>query len=120
MSTTVRVSEETRRRAAALAKATGRQLQQGHRRPGLVVSSDRLNASRAGIVVVVPLTRTRRDLPSHVEIAPGESGLTQASYAKSEDIKSISTERLVRRLGRVQSVSLDQVGRALALLLELA
>ena len=28
MSTTVRVSEETRRRAAALAKATGRQLQQ--------------------------------------------------------------------------------------------
>lgn len=28
MSTTVRVSEETRRRAAALAKSTGRQLQQ--------------------------------------------------------------------------------------------
>jgi predicted transcriptional regulator len=28
MSTTVRVSDETRRRAAALAKATGRQLQQ--------------------------------------------------------------------------------------------
>ena len=94
--------------------------EQGHRRPGLVVSSDRLNASRAGIVVVVPLTRTLRDLPSHVEIAPGESGLAQASYAKSEDIKSISTERLVRRLGRVQSASLDQVGRALALLLELA
>ena len=93
--------------------------EQGHRRPGLVVSSDRLNASRAGIVVVVPLTRTRRDLPSHVEIAP-DSGLAQTGYAKSEDIKSISTERLVRRLGRAQSASLDQVGRALALLLELA
>jgi len=94
--------------------------EQGYRRPGVVVSSDRLNASRAGVVVVVPLTRTRRDLPSHVEIAPGDSGLAQASYAKSEDIKSISTERLVRRLGRAQSASLDQIGRALALLLELA
>ena len=57
---------------------------------------------------------------AHVEIAPGDSGLAQASYAKSEDIKSISTERLVRRLGRAQSASLDQIGRALALLLELA
>jgi len=94
--------------------------EQGYRRPGVVVSSDRLNASRAGVVVVVPLTRTRRDLPSHVEIAPGDSGLAQASYAKSEDIKSISTERLVRRLGRAQSASLDQIGHALALLLELA
>jgi len=94
--------------------------EQAYRRPSVVVSSDRLNASRAGLVVVVPLTRTRRDLPSHVEIAPSDSGLAETSYAKSEDIKAISAERLVRRLGRAQPASLDQIGRALALLLELA
>jgi mRNA interferase MazF len=70
--------------------------------------------------VVVPLTRPRRDLPSHVEIGPGDSGFTETSYAKAEDIKSVSTDRLARRLGRAPSTSLDQIGRALALLLELA
>jgi mRNA interferase MazF len=86
----------------------------------VIVSSDRLNASRAGLVVVVPLTRTHRDLPSHVEIGAGDSGLAETSYAKTEDVKSISVNRLVRPLGRAQASSLDQMGRALVLLLELA
>jgi mRNA interferase MazF len=86
----------------------------------MIVSSDRLNGSRAELVIVVPLTRTRRGLPSHVEIGPGDSGLAELSYAKTEDIKSISTHRLVRRLGRAQPSSLDEIGRALVLLLELA
>jgi mRNA interferase MazF len=94
--------------------------QQAYRRPAVVVSSDRLNSSRAGLVIVVPLTRTHRGLPSHVEIGPGESGLTELSYAKTEDVKSISTDRLVRRLGRAAPAAVDQIGRALALLLELA
>ncbi len=94
--------------------------EQAYRRPAIVVSSDRLNQSRAGLVVVVPLTRAWRDLPSHIEIGPGESGLSETSFAKAEDIKSISTVRLVRRLGRVPSANLDQIGRALLLLLELA
>jgi mRNA interferase MazF len=94
--------------------------EQAYRRPAIVVSSDRLNQSRAGLVVVVPLTRTRRDLPSHIEIEVGESGLSETSFAKTEDIKSISNIRLVRRLGQVPSANLDQIGRALLLLLELA
>jgi mRNA interferase MazF len=73
--------------------------EQGYRRPAVVLSADRLNASRAGLVIVVPITTSRRDLPSHVEIEPGGSGLTQTSYAKVEDLKSVSTARLVRRLG---------------------
>jgi mRNA interferase MazF len=70
-------------------------------------------------VIVVPLTRTRRGLPSHVKIEPGDSGLAEPSYAKTEDVKSISTHRLVRRLGRAQSSSLNEFGQALVLLLEL-
>jgi mRNA interferase MazF len=94
--------------------------EQAYRRPAVIVSSDRLNDSRAGLVIVVPVTRTRRGLPSHVEIGPGDSGLAESSYAKTEDVKSISTHRLVRRLGRAQLGSLDDIGRALVLLLELA
>ena len=93
--------------------------EQAYRRPAVIVSSDRLNTSRAELVIVVPLTRTRRGLPSHVEIGPGESGLAEPSYAKTEDVKSISAERLVRRLGRAEPASLDEIGRTLVLLMEL-
>jgi mRNA interferase MazF len=93
--------------------------EQAYRRPAVVVSSDRLNASRAELVIVVPLTRTRRGLPSHVEIAPDGSGLAGPSYAKTEDVKSVSTHRLVRRLGRAQAPNLDEIGRALLMLLDL-
>ena len=74
--------------------------EQGYRRPAVVVSHDRLNASRAGVVFVTPLTTANRSLPTHVEVTPSASnGLSQTSYAKTEDTKSVSMLRLERRLG---------------------
>ncbi len=69
---------------------------------------------------LVPLTRTHRGLPSHVQIGPGDSGLAELSYAKTEVVKSVSTYRLVRRLGHAQPPNVEEIGRALALLLDLA
>ena len=88
-------------------------------RPAVVVSTDRHNEGRSGVLMVVPLTTTRRGLPSHVEIEPGESGLRSISYAKCEDLKSISVERLVHREGAVEPGSLFDIGRVLRFLLEL-
>lgn len=94
--------------------------EQAYRRPAVIVSSNRLNSSRAELVIVVPLTRTRRGLPSHVEIEPRDSGLNELSYAKSEDVKSISTTRLEHRLGSAQPPTLHEIERALIHLLDLA
>jgi mRNA interferase MazF len=93
--------------------------EQGYRRPAVVVSADRMNASRAGLVIVVPVTTTRRGLPSHIEIEPAGTGLKNTSYAKAEDIKSVSVERLVRRLGQARSDTMDRLGQVLTLLLDL-
>jgi mRNA interferase MazF len=94
--------------------------EQGYRRPAVVVSAERMNASRAGLVIVVPVTSTRRGLPSHVEIeADATSGLRQTSYAKAEDIKSVSVERLVHGIGSVPPAVLHRLQRVLALLLDL-
>lgn len=93
--------------------------EQSGRRPAVVVSSDLLNGSAAGVVVVVPLTTTHRDLPSHIEIEPGGSGLADISYAKCEDVKSISEQRLLGRLGSVDEGVTFQVARALRFLLNL-
>jgi len=89
------------------------------RRPAVVVSADGLNQGRAGVVMVVPTTRRNRGLPSHVELAPGTSGLDEVSYAKCEDLKPVSAERLTARLGVVEPAALFEMGRVLRFLLDL-
>lgn len=71
----------------------------GSRRPAVVVSSDRLAAH--GIVVVLPVTRTRRGYPTHVEL---ERALPVTSYVQCELIRALSTDRLIRQVGVVDDV----------------
>jgi mRNA interferase MazF len=84
----------------------------------VVVSADPLNESRAGVVILVPCTTARRDLPSHVELDPQTCGLDEVSYAKCEDVKSVSERRLVARLGTTDSEALFEITRALKFLLD--
>jgi mRNA interferase MazF len=92
---------------------------QSGRRPAVVISADPLNDSRAGVVIVVPTTTARRGLPSHIEVDRGDSGLDEMSYAKCEDVKSVSEQRLIGRLGAVGDDITFQIGRALRFLMDL-
>lgn len=94
-------------------------LEQAGRRPAVVISADPLNESGSGVLMVVPCTTVRRELPSHVEVDPGESGLDETTYAKCEDLKSISERRLIAPLGRVESAVTFEIGRVLRFLLDL-
>ncbi len=92
--------------------------EQGWRRPALVLSSDHWNG-HAATLVVVPLTRTRQELPTRVEIAPEPAnGLSEESYARVEDLRSIGQERLVRRLGTLDLVALTAIERVVRRFLE--
>ena len=93
--------------------------EQSGRRPAVVISADALNESPAGVVMVVPCTTTHRGLPSHIEIEPGDSGLEAVSYAKCEDLKSVSEQRMISRLGQVGPEVAFGIGRVLRFLLEL-
>jgi mRNA interferase MazF len=73
--------------------------EQAGTRPALVVSVDRFNHGPAGLVVVLPITSRSKGVPLHVSVSPPEGGLTSPSFIKCEDVRSISTDRLVRRLG---------------------
>lgn len=92
--------------------------EQGFTRPALVLSSDGWNA-HAGTVTVLPITRTRHGLPTRVEIEPdGRNSLHEISYARCEDIRAVSEERLVHRLGTVDAVTLAALGRVVRTFLE--
>jgi len=93
--------------------------EQAGMRPVVVVSADPLNQSKAGVVIVVPCTTTPRGLPSHIEIEPGPSGLDEVTYAKCEDVKSVSEQRLVARLGVIRPDTQAGISRALRFLLDL-
>lgn len=89
-------------------------------RPALVVSADAFNRGRAGLVFVVPLTTRARGIPTHVEVRPPAGGLHEPSWARCEDLRSVSIERLVSGpLGAVPAETLGAVGERLRLLLQL-
>ncbi|MGI8425181.1 MAG: type II toxin-antitoxin system PemK/MazF family toxin [Actinomycetota bacterium] len=93
--------------------------EQSGTRPAVVVSSDLLNEGPSGIVIVVPATTSHRGLPSHIEITKGDSGLDEVSYAKCEDVKSVSDRRLITRLGETGPAVMFEISRALRLLMDL-
>lgn len=78
-----------------------------------------LNAGSGGVVIVVPITTAYRGLPLHVEVEPDGSGLNEVSYAKCEDVKSVSVERLMSRFGSVSPEVLDRIRHVLRYLFEI-
>jgi len=88
-------------------------------RPGLVVSVDIFNHGPAGLVVIVPITTKEKGIPFHVRINPPEGGVSEKSFIKCEDIRSVSTERLSKCLGMVSPGILKGVEDRLKVLLDL-
>lgn len=93
--------------------------EQGGRRPSLVISTDGFNRGRSGLVVVVPITSVEKGARLHVAVEPPEGGLRRPSFLKPEDVRSISIDRLGRRLGSVSALTLRALEVRLRMLLEL-
>lgn len=61
--------------------------EQAGTRPALILSIDELNASSAGLVTVLPITKNARALRSRVEVSPPEGGLSVKSYIMGEQTR---------------------------------
>ncbi len=94
--------------------------EQAGRRPALIISDDRFNRGRSGLVFAIPLTTRQRGLPTHVPVNPPEGGVGVPSFIKCEDLRSISTDRLVEGpWGTLSLRSVAAVEQRLRLLLRL-
>lgn len=89
-------------------------------RPALVISSDDYNRGPAGLVVVCPITRSVRGIPWHVPLARGEGGLDEPGVIMCDHVRSVSTGRFLRQRGAVSLPVLEEVGRLIRYLFELA
>lgn len=88
-------------------------------RPAIVVSADILNHGLGGLVVVVPVTSAAYGLRSHVAVEPGMSGLEHTSYARCDQLRVVSTERLRSRQGTVAPDEMQAIDRARRFVLQL-
>lgn len=99
----------------------GRGAEQQGTRPALVIQNDRGNASSTyPLTIVASMSRTERELPLHVRIAPSEeNGLTDFTDVKCEQIMTIEKTRLIRLRGSISSEELSRVDTALKVSLSL-
>ena len=93
--------------------------EQAGKRPALVLSVDTFNHGPADLVVVLPITSKSKGIPFHVPIKAPEGGLKLESFVKCEDVRSISKERLIQRLGAVGPKTIESVEYRVRVLLGL-
>lgn len=87
-------------------------------RPALVIGPPETFGPGFPFVIVTPLTTTPRRLSLHVEVeATAETGLTDTSYIQCELIRSINRNRLVHRVGAIDSDVSNRVATVVRTLL---
>jgi mRNA interferase MazF len=83
--------------------------EQAGQRPVVVVSHDIFN-ERSGTVIAMAITsqEQRAGFPLTLEVPP-DVGLEKRSWVKISQIRTLSTERLGKRIGRASPELLDQL-----------
>lgn len=85
--------------------------EQGGLRPAVVVGSTMHCRFPIDMALVVPLTARDRGLDHHVRIDSPESGLNRPSWARTEEIIAVSTQRFARStpLGTASAIEITEL-----------
>jgi mRNA interferase MazF len=91
---------------ANLSPVVGRE--QSGRRPAVVISSEAYLDVIDTLAIVVPLSKTDRGWPNHVK-ASGPTGLNIDSWIMTEQVRTISRDRISKVGGMVSASCLKEV-----------
>ena len=96
--------------------------EQAGTRPAVIVSRDAINR-HSPVVVVCPMTtgaaRASRLYPSDVLVRAPERGLSVDSVVLTLHVPAVATVRLGNRLGTLKPATLQRIGEALKITLDL-
>lgn len=90
-----------------LGQTVGRE--QRGRRPAVVVSSSDHLAAATTLVSVVPCTTVDRGWINHIRVDDGVAGLGDPTFAMTEQVRTVSRQRVVGDAGVVAGSSLAEV-----------
>jgi mRNA interferase MazF len=90
-------------------------------RPAIIVNSDDIGTLR--LKVIVPITGWNNafiKVPWMVRLDPSpENQLTKTSAADTFQVRSVSQQRLIRQLGRIDAMTMRSITQALAIVLKI-
>jgi mRNA interferase MazF len=94
------------------------------RRPGVIVSNDRANATATrlgrGVVTIIPVTTNVSRIFAFQTLLPADAtGLAVNSKAQAEQIRSVAVERVGPAVGRVPTDLMADLDNALRVHLQL-
>ena len=89
--------------------------EQGGVRPVLIVQNDTGNRYSPTVIVAAITSQTgKAKLPTHIELAAQNYGLTRDSVVLLEQIRTLDKRRLREKMGRVDRELMDRVDAAIA------
>jgi mRNA interferase MazF len=89
-------------------------------RPVVIVQSDRANRVSPHTIIAPFTTKIRHALlPSHVFVPKGIGGLSQDSVILCEQIRVIDKTRILKAIGQLEELYIQQLAQALKTILDL-
>jgi mRNA interferase MazF len=89
-------------------------------RPAIILSSDQIG--RLPIKLIAPITDWKDYFEQnlwHVQIHPdAQNGLSKVSAIDTLQIRGVDTRRFIRKLGQVPETTMQEIGAAIATLIE--
>lgn len=85
----------------------------GKTRPAIVLQNELANRSSPTVTVIPVSTKVGRVYPFQVRLAAGEGGLPRESKALCEQIRTVSRERIGKRLGKLPGERIQELRLAL-------
>ena len=90
--------------------------EQGGVRPVLIVQNDVVNKfSPTVIAAAITSQRDKANLPTHIEVDTGSSGLMKDSVVLLEQVRTIDKHRLKEKMGKLDENSMNRVNEALSI-----
>ncbi|MDB5097704.1 MAG: transcriptional modulator of MazE/toxin, MazF, partial [Cyanobacteria bacterium RYN_339] len=84
------------------------------KRPAMVISADRMNHGRSGLVVVAVMTTNAPKYPSHIAAPATVTGAKRDGTVMCEHLHTVSVERMSPRpIGQADAAVLAQVDTAI-------
>ena len=90
--------------------------EQGGVRPVLIVQNDVGNRfSPTVIAAAITSQQSKANLPTHIKLETGESGLSKNSIVLLEQIRTIDKHRLKEKMGKLDEDAMRQVNEAIGI-----
>ncbi len=89
--------------------------EQGGIRPAIVVQNDVGNAHSPTILVAPLTSKTKKYLPTHLEITPADSGLKETSTALFEQVRVADKRRIIKKVGHVDNSLIENIKKCLTI-----